>query len=249
MRLYGPVGVGALLDRLAAGSAQALFSPDDWATRLDDSPSAQQFVAQLRREWLLAEAPDEFCERMVQFAVDYLAAQHPAWPHLWGHTLRVAGAALALASESGVEPADAFLLAVFHDIGKFEELRGGEKHEQVGAQLLREQLSGHYTPQTISLMTEAITKRASSANRYGRLIHNADKLDKIGATGIARRLSTDWGMLHPSGALRRVREDLAHFPEMHFLVSKRMASIKRDFSRAFLASVGELVPENQSRMA
>src|SRR5438105_15362438 len=98
-----------LLDRLSAGANQALFSVDGWAARMGDQSAARPFVDQMRQEWLPATAPDEFCQQMMDFARGYLQG-HPGWPHLWAHTLRVIGVALALAPEADVEPAHAFLL-------------------------------------------------------------------------------------------------------------------------------------------
>jgi uncharacterized protein len=224
-----------LLDRLAAGANQALFSADDWAVRLDDAPAARPFVDQLRREWLPVAPPDEFCQQMMDFARGYLEG-HPGWPHLWAHTLRVTGVALALAPEAEVEPDHAFLLGIFHDVGKLEELlHSGEPHAAIGARLAREKLDGHYSRQIATLIENVIAKKASPLNPYARLIHDADKLDKIGATGIARRLSTDSGPHFAALALQRIEDDLDMFPAMHFPTSHRLADLKKDFTAWFLS--------------
>jgi hypothetical protein len=242
-------GFGVLLDGLAAGASVALFSADDWALRLGDSPLAQQFVAQLRREWHPAHAPDAFCQEMLDLAQADLMAQAPTWPHIWAHTLRVMGTAVAISAEAGIEPAHGFLLGLFHDLGKLEEINGGEDHEKIGAQLLQERLDGHYSPQIITLMVDAVAKQGSTNNPYVRVIHNADKLDKIGATGIARRLSTDWGVQHLSEALERVRSDLSRFPIMNFPTSARMVGIKKDFSRSFMTAADVVLNIKRSQLA
>lgn len=235
---YVPVLASAellhLLDGLTAGVTQPLFSADDWALRLGDDPSAQQFINQMRQEWLPLTVPDEFCQQMMDFARGYLEP-FAGWPHLWAHTLRVTGTALALAPEAGIEPAHAFLLGMFHDVGKLDELHNGGSHEQIGADVAREQLHTHFNRQIVTLLTNVIAKKSSPLNPYTRLIHDADKLDKIGATGIARRLSTSSGTQFAALALSRVEEDLHDFPDMHFPTSQRLAEGKRAFTEMFLA--------------
>ena len=223
-----------LLGGLAAGVDQPLFSVDDWAMRLGDDPSAQQFVDQLRNEWLPASAPDEYCQQMMDFTRGYLEP-YAGWPHLWAHLLRVTGAALALAPEAGIDLSHAFLLGIFHDIGKLDELHSGGSHEQIGADLALELLRDHLTRQIVTLLTNVIAKKASPLNPYTRLIHDADKLDKIGATGILRRLSTSTGTYFAALALNRVEDDANNFPDMHFQTSHRLAESKKAFTEAFLA--------------
>ncbi len=224
-----------LLDGLSAGVDKPLFSPDDWAARLDTTPAARRFEEQLRSEWFPVEVPSDFCQQQMD-SVRRTLAVHPGWPHLWAHTLRVTGTALALAPEAGVETPLVFLLAVFHDIGKLEELRGRGAHEVIGAEMARTALAGHLAPLQLESITGAIAKRSNGSNPYARLIHDADKLDKIGATGIARRLSTNARALHVGFALRRIEDDLNAFPAMSFPTSKRMAALKKAFTESFLAA-------------
>src|SRR5579859_211042 len=137
------VSTNDLLRALAAGAGQPLFTVSDWAVRLGDSPEAQAFLAQLRAEWQPISVPDAFCEDMMDFARNSLT-WHVGWPHLWAHTLRVTGNALALVAEAHVEPDHTFLLGIFHDLGKLQEIVGGEMHEAIGARLLTEKVNGHF---------------------------------------------------------------------------------------------------------
>ncbi len=224
-----------LLDGLAAGADKPLFSPDDWAIRLGDGPAAHQFVEQMRAEWLPATVPNQTCQHLMSLAQSTLENQR-GWPHLWAHTLRVTGMTLALAPEADIEPDQAFALGIFHDIGKLDEVWNGGIHEAIGAAVAREKLTGSFDPQVVTLITDTIAKTASPANPYMRLIHDADKLDKIGATGIARRLSTNSGALYVGLALRRVEDELNHFPDMQFPTSQRLAVLKKEFTESFLQS-------------
>ncbi len=223
-----------LLTALAAGADQKLFTVNDWAIRLGESDVARQFVDQMRQEWLPLTVPDGLCQEMMDFARNYLS-WYLDWPHVWAHILRVTGTMLTLAPEAGIDPAHAFILGIFHDIGKLDEMSSGENHEEIGARMLHEQLTGRYSRREVILMTNVIAKKASSMNPYSQLLHDADKLDKIGATGIARRLSTQWGAEHIRYALGRVKDDADDFPEMHFPASRDLGKLKYAFTTDFLS--------------
>ncbi len=228
-----------LLDGLSAGVDKPLFTPDDWAARLTqslpDSAAARRYVEQLRTEWLPVDVPNDFCQQQMDY-VRHTLQVHPGWQHLWAHTLRVIGMALALVPEAEVESVPVFLLAVFHDIGKLEEMRGRGDHEEIGAEMARTALGGHLPPLLLDSVTGAIAKRVNGGNPYARIIHDADKLDKIGATGIARRLSTNARSLHAGLALRRIEDDLNSFPGMSFPSSVQMAALKKEFTETFLSA-------------
>ena len=226
-----------LLTVLAVGANQPFFTAEEWAVRLQETPEAQAFSVQLQREWYPVTVPDALCQQMMDFAHDYLMPNE-GWPHIWAHILRVTGAALALAPEAGVALNHAFMLGIFHDLGKLDEIISGQAHELVGADLLRATLNDHYPAQEIAHMANAIAKKASPRNPYMQLLFDADKLDKIGATGIARRVSISTGADHFVVTLLRVKQDAVNFPEMHFPASRQLADIKLDFTRQFFETLG-----------
>jgi putative nucleotidyltransferase with HDIG domain len=185
----------------------------------------------MREEWLPLTVPDEICQQMMDYVRAYLG-WHLGWAHLWAHTLRVTGTALSLAEEAGIEPEFAFLLGMFHDIGKLDEIVHREDHEAIGARLLRKKLTGIYSRSVVAMLSTVVAKTASPANPFRNLIHDADKLDKIGATGIARRVSTAWGAEHITLAMRRVRREADDFPAMHFPTSRRLAESKLAYTQS-----------------
>jgi len=226
-----------LLNSLAAGAGQHLFAVNDWIPRLGDSAEARAFLAQLRAEWQPIYVPDAFCREMMDYARNSLT-WHIGWPHLWAHTLRVTGNALTLVQEAAVEVDHAFLLGLFHDLGKLEEISGGEMHEVVGARALTDKLEGHFLRSEVTLLANVIAKKAGNGNPYAQLLYDADKLDKIGATGLARRLSVDDYFENIPHALEVVAGDAEDFPEMHFPTSRRLAKSKLAFTEEFLDQVG-----------
>ncbi len=224
-----------LLDGLLAGQTRRLESVGDWAGRLaGDDPSllAQQFVAQLDDEWFDALPPDDFCEQIAQQVRARIAAGHSGWPHLWAHILRVTGIAQALADEAQIDPALAYLVGMCHDVAKLDELRTGEPHEETGAAFARRVLRGHLTPSEIESIQAAILKEADDL--LGDILHDADKLDKIGAVGIVRRVSAGTRRSWLPEALWRVEDDGARFPGMYFDLSDDLATGKLDFQGWFL---------------
>ncbi len=195
-----PPELSTLLNALAAGAGQKLFTVNDWAARLGDGELARQFIDQLRQEWHSITVPDALCQEMMDAARSYIG-WYLGWPHIWAHMLRVTG-------------------------------------EDIGARVLQEQLEGHYSATEITLMASVIAKRAPLIHPYARLLYDADKLDKIGATGLARRLSTRWGAEHIPYAIQRVKDDAEDFPEMHFPTSRQLAKSKFAYTRRFLELSG-----------
>lgn len=234
--------VQLLLDSLSAGADQPLYSADDWLPRLGDRLFAQAFAAQLGREWRPATPPDALCQQIADEVRAYLAAAHFGWPHLWAHTLRVTGYALELAGEAQIDQTHAFLLGVLHDVGKLDELQTGVAHELTGGLLARKWLLDRLPAQIVERIASTISKRnKGNSDPFIDLLHDSDKLDKVGATGIARRLSTDFGAQHIRMALRIVAADVSSFPEMHFPTSKALADSKLEFSKTFLDQVRSVV--------
>src|SRR5258708_11844617 len=127
--------LSALLNALAAGAGQKLFTVNDWAARLGEGQLARQFTDQMRLEWHSISVPNALCQTMMDDARGYIG-WYLGWPHIWAHTLRVTGNILALAEEAEVDPAHAFMLGIFHDIGKLDELSGGANHDDIGARVV-----------------------------------------------------------------------------------------------------------------
>lgn len=230
-----------LLGALGAGADQPLFALADWQARLNGvsaSPTGSAFMAALSREWLPAVPPDTACESIMEASRAHVALWHDGWPHLWAHTLRVTGTALALASEAGIDPANAFVLGVLHDVGKLDEQRTGVQHELIGALMAHKLLGAlpdHFPSPRIERLANVITKRGTDTDPLRNVLYDADKLDKIGATGILRRISTRQEPAHVALALQIVAMDLGDFPPMHFRVSQRLADQKRTFTQDVLA--------------
>ena len=227
--------MAALLTGMLVGADRLMESVGDWADRLmDDQPTelAARFVNQLDDEWFDTLPPDSLCDEITGIVRQRLSVWHEGWPHLWGHILRVTGVAVALAEDEGIDPALAYLMSICHDVAKLDEARTGEPHEEVGAAFVGRILRGKVSPAWIEAIRSAIRKENDDA--LGWILHDADKLDKIGAAGVLRRISTGTSPAWLPSALWRVGDDWDRFPPMHFDLSASLAHSKGDFLAWFL---------------
>jgi uncharacterized protein len=124
----------------------------------------------------------------IEQARQYYDEADPA--HDFDHVLRV----LALAERIGAtEGADMGILrpaVLLHDIGRPEELRDGRCHAQVGAQKAQQILTG-WPQEKLEGITHAIAshrfrKNTKPQTLEAKVLFDADKLDCIGAIGVAR---------------------------------------------------------------
>lgn len=112
--------------------------------------------------------------------------------HGFDHTLRVTRLSERLAQEEGADLRVVLPAALLHDIGRPLEEEQGIAHEQAGAVIAEEFLSSiEYDRTLIPKVVHAIrTHRYRSTNRPETLeamvLSDADKLDAMGAVGIAR---------------------------------------------------------------
>ena len=187
-----------LLNALATGGREPIISLEDWEEHLGRQPSllktpvGRWFRAALRGEWQPAEPPTALCAFLTDEIEATVRAQPGPWATVWGHILRVAGYAVRLAGESGVDPQAAYLAALFHDACKLEEWDAGRPHAELGAELAVRTLGGELPAETLRAVRDAILippARPPLSWGIARVLHDADKLDKIGATGLIRRVS------------------------------------------------------------
>jgi uncharacterized protein len=118
----------------------------------------------------------------------YYVEADPA--HDFDHVLRVLALAERIGSAEGADMEILRTAVLLHDIGRPEELRDGRCHAQVGAEKARHILSS-WSPSTVDAIAHAI-----AAHRYrddlapetleAKVLFDADKLDCIGAIGVAR---------------------------------------------------------------
>lgn len=110
--------------------------------------------------------------------------------HDFDHVLRVLALAERIARAEGGDLEVVRAAALLHDLGRAEEELTGRDHAEIGAERAREILAGH-PPERVEAVARAIAShrfRAGPAPETpeARALFDADKLDAIGAIGIAR---------------------------------------------------------------
>jgi uncharacterized protein len=127
--------------------------------------------------------------------------------HGFEHVLRVTAVAERIAQAEGANLEIVRTAALLHDVGRAEEERTGESHAEIGARRAREILAGR-PAEFVEAVANAIANHRFRGNGSpdsleARVLFDADKLDAIGAIGVARAYAVGgrayqrlWSPLH-----------------------------------------------------
>jgi uncharacterized protein len=110
--------------------------------------------------------------------------------HGFDHVLRVLALAERIGQAEGADPEIVRAAALLHDVARPEEESGGICHARAGAQRAREILQGH-PPEKVEAVAHAIAthrfrEKSTPQTLEAQVLYDADKLDAIGAIGVAR---------------------------------------------------------------
>lgn len=154
------------------------------------------------------------------------------------HTLRVYHNALQIAeTEARCNHLIVSLAALLHDVDDYKLF--DTNHNYNARSFLNEQ---HMNPESIEQICEIINGVSFSKNRgnspetiEGKIVQDADRLDAIGAIGIARTFA--YGGAHG----RSIMDSIKHFDNklllknmMNTAEGKRIAQIRHDYIKAFV---------------
>jgi uncharacterized protein len=112
--------------------------------------------------------------------------------HDIGHAVRVARLAERIAHDERMEATLPVLAALFHDIGHAAAgASGRDDHELRSSEAARQALRIKLSPHELDVVCEAIAgrrfaKRGGPRSATGMVLDDADNLDAIGMTGVAR---------------------------------------------------------------
>ncbi len=179
-------------------------------------------------------------DRITQEAMEYVRAlfQGNADGHGFDHTLRVWRNAMMIAeTEPDCDPQIVSLAALLHDADD-HKLFSTENNGNA-----RRFLENRVPPETADRICEAVNAVSFSKNKgkrpdtpEGRIVQDADRLDAVGAIGIARTFA--YGGKHG----RAPEDSIAHFHEKLLLLkdmmntekAKELAEGRHVFMEAFL---------------
>lgn len=230
-----------LIALLATGGRLPIIDLDDWEFCLREisdgasSATGRWFLRALAAEWVNAEPPSPYCKQIEDSLRDYIETRTGAWSAWWGHSLRVAGLMCWLAPQVDVDPEEAYLTGLFHDIHKLDERALHKPHPALGAQRALRDLDGSISKAAVMRIVEAIAihpDRPPSSWKLACVLHDADKLDKVGATGLLRRVSEQCELPDACRAAMRSIRDLASLPNLCYTQMDPLYERKREFTRA-----------------
>lgn len=231
--------LGRLLDALAEGGRQHLTDLDDWRDHLASvnglrhSPVRRWFECALRTEWPHVEPPSELCASVAEHVEGYLRGHEgPGWV-VWGHICRVTGWAMWLADQHGADPEATYLIGILHDVCKLDEWEMGIGHEALGADYAYDLLRGEAPAELVDTVVQGIAihpERPPLSWLAARTLHDADKLDKIGATGLLRRASVAESADEACFDAERTLNDADAFPSPSLIATKTLLRPKLAFT-------------------
>lgn len=167
------------------------------------------------------------------------------------HVLRVVRLCELIGRAEGADMRTLIPAALFHDIARPKEEKTGMPHERAGAEMAERYLTSvRYDGERIRDIAHAIrTHRYRSAERpetlEARILSDADKLDALGAVGIARtfiRAGEHGGGI--GDAAEHIHDKLLHLNGLMYTGTARtMAEERHRFLCSFLETLaGELDP-------
>jgi uncharacterized protein len=112
--------------------------------------------------------------------------------HDWLHAERVCRMCMRICGEEGGDPKVLIAAALLHDVGMKYELEQGVDHSEKSVEIAKEILSRIGFPsEKISMVLEAIRehrfrKGVKAVSIESRILQDADRLDAMGAIGVAR---------------------------------------------------------------
>ncbi|MFX1510482.1 MAG: HD domain-containing protein [Promethearchaeota archaeon] len=115
--------------------------------------------------------------------------------HSYEHTLRVRQLSMLIGQKEGADLEVLEAAALLHDIGRPEEEVTGESHAEIGANMAVAFLATTAFPkEKLSQVAGAIRTHRFSENKTpdsleGKILSDADKLDAMGALGLARTIA------------------------------------------------------------
>ncbi|GAA4719069.1 HD domain-containing protein [Brevibacillus fulvus] len=181
--------------------------------------------------------------KLLAQAKRYFDGQDPA--HDWYHNWRVMVLCERIGQEEGADMEVLRLAALLHDIGRAEERRTGECHAEISAReaggLLKSEGYGEALIATVqkAILTHRYRKQNPPATLEERILFDADKLDSIGAIGVARAFAYSGVLGQP---LQSDQPD-QHTPEREF--RRKLVTIKE---RLFTPTAKQIAAERHRYM-
>lgn len=204
------------------------------------------------RDYLIRKGPamdDTLREKLITVLRSYLDACGDC--HSVDHTLRVRNLAIYLAQfHPGIDRDLLEAAAYLHDIGR--GVPDGRSHAKISAELAQKHLNEMgFSPDDVRLVRTAIEEHPFSggttpSHLLGQILQDADRLDALGAIGIARvfMYSTTrplYDMEDPFAALRELDDDRYTLDHFYVKLLKLPETLHTDEARTIARSRAEFM--------
>lgn len=138
---------------------------------------------------------DKILEEARAFAEERLGSETTG--HDYWHSIRVRDIAMLIQKEEGGDPFIIQLTALLHDVGDWKFVGGDE---ETGQRMIKEFLENHVDEITADRVLSIIMAKkyrgpkeeSQAVNKETQIIQDADRLDAIGAIGIARAFASGY---------------------------------------------------------
>ena len=181
--------------------------------------------------------------------------------HDFEHVLRVLRLAERVGAAEGANMEILRAAVLLHDVARLAEDQGGPCHAEAGAQRARRILAGHAADKVEAVAHAIATHRfrgaAAPQTLEAKILYDADKLDAIGAIGVARAYAIAghhgqrlWGQVSQAFAQRTTdvaRGDLGNTE--HTPVHEYVFKLSKLEGLLFTATARAIAKERHSYMA
>ena len=174
--------------------------------------------------------------------------------HGFDHVERVTALCEQIGRAEGADMAVLIPAALLHDIARPREKECGIPHEQEGARMAEEYLTSiGYDAGAVSVIAAAIrthrfTTAAEPESLEAQILSDADKLDALGAVGIARTFmrAGEHGTTMQDG-IDHFHEKLLKLPDrMYTKTARQIAAERHTFLLRFLALMDDEIQVSRS---
>jgi uncharacterized protein len=177
--------------------------------------------------------------------------------HAFEHVLRVRQLCLVIGQEEGADVEVLEAAALLHDIGRPQEVTTGVSHAIIGADMAvvflattsfpKEKLEGVAS----AIRTHRFSENLTPDSLEGEILSDADKLDAMGALGLARTIAESLVRQRGlKGVFQHLDEKLLKLKDrMYTKTGRKLAEPRHDFLVAFMRqstdeflAIGEPLP-------